>query len=88
MPGTLAAGAQASGRSDGAADVCDYDPGFEVTATVETTLPTMVAVWRADRSWPDAIRAGDVVVEGLSDVRRALPAWLGHMTFGAVPRPA
>ena len=25
------------------ADVCDYDPGFEVTATVVTTLSTMVA---------------------------------------------
>ena len=74
--------------SDGDADVCDYDPGFDVTATVETTLPTMVAVWRADRSWPEAIRAGDVVVEGPSDVRRAVPGWLGHMLMGAVPRPA
>ena len=70
------------------ADVCDYDPGFDVTATVQTTLRTMVAIWRADRSWPEAIRSGQVVVEGPSAVRRAVPEWLGQMVFAAVPRPA
>ncbi len=69
-------------------DVCDYDPGFDVAATVRTTLRAMVAVWRADRSWPEALKSGQVVVEGPSDVRRAVPAWLGQMAFGAVPRPA
>jgi DNA-binding HxlR family transcriptional regulator len=69
------------------ADVCDYDPGFDVTATVETTLPVMVRIWRADRTWDDAIGSGDVRIDGPTDVRRAVPAWLGHMGFGATPRP-
>jgi hypothetical protein len=47
----------------------------------------MVAVWRADRSWTDALRAGAVAVEAPSAVRREVPAWLGHMPLGAVPRP-
>ena len=70
------------------ADVCDYDPGFEVAATVETTLPVMIRLWRADRTWDDAIGTGAVHIDAPSDVRRAVPAWLGHMTLGAVPRPA
>ena len=70
------------------ADVCDYDPGFEVTATVVTTLRDMVAIWRADTSWAEALRSGDVSVDGPSDVRRQVPQWLGQMAFGAVPRPA
>jgi DNA-binding HxlR family transcriptional regulator len=75
-------------KSDEGVDVCDYDPGFDVAATVVTTLPAMVAIWRADRSWNEALKAGAVAVDGASEVRRAVPDWLGHMTLGAVPRPA
>ena len=71
----------------GDADVCDYDPGFDVTATVVTTLPTMVRLWRVDRTWPDALRAGEVRIDAPSDVRRQLPSWLGQMSLGAVPHP-
>lgn len=69
------------------ADVCDFDPGFEVAATVSTTLATMVRLWRVDRTWEDALRAGDVRIEAPTDVRRAVPSWLGRMTTGAVPHP-
>jgi DNA-binding HxlR family transcriptional regulator len=69
------------------ADVCDYDPGFDVAATVVTTLPTLVRVWRADQGWDEAVRLGGVRIDAPSDVRRQVPDWLGHMTLGAVPRP-
>jgi DNA-binding HxlR family transcriptional regulator len=71
--------------ADRQADVCDYDPGFEVTATVETTLSTMVRLWRVDRTWTDALRAGDLRIDGPSAVRRAVPSWLGQMAVAAVP---
>ncbi|MBZ5738140.1 winged helix-turn-helix transcriptional regulator [Nocardioides mangrovi] len=71
--------------ADQQADVCDYDPGYEVTATVETTLSTMVRLWRVDRTWSDALRAGDLRVDAPTDVRRAMPTWLGQMSLGAVP---
>jgi DNA-binding HxlR family transcriptional regulator len=70
------------------ADVCDYDPGYDVTATVVTTLATMVALWRGDHTWDDAQRSGALSVEGPADVRRQVPGWLGQMTLAAVPRPA
>jgi hypothetical protein len=70
------------------ADVCDYDPGFEVAATITSSLSTMVAVWRADLTWDNALRTAVVVIDAPSEVRRDIPDWIGHMTFGAVPRPA
>ena len=69
------------------ADVCDYDPGFDVTATVVTTLSTMVRLRRVDRTWEDALRTGDARIDAPSDVRRAVPAWLGQMSLGVVPHP-
>lgn len=69
-------------------DVCDYDPGFAVTATVSTSLRSLVGLWRGDRSWEQLLRAGDLDVDGPTPVRRALPTWLGQSELAGVPRPA
>jgi DNA-binding HxlR family transcriptional regulator len=70
------------------ADVCDFDPGYDVTATVETSLRTLTEIWRGDTTWQRAIGSGATRVEGPSDVRRALPDWIGQGSFAAVPRIA
>ena len=72
--------------TEGEVDVCDFDPGFENTASVLTSLRTLTEVWRGDRSWDQAISDGSLVVEGPADVRRALPRWVGQGQFAAVPR--
>lgn len=72
----------------GEVDVCDYDPGFEVTVRITSTLRTATEIWRGDRTWAAAVRAGEVAVEGPTTVRRALPRWLGQSQLAAVPRPA
>ena len=74
--------------TEGEVDVCDFDPGFEKVATVRTSLRTLTEVWRGDRSWNQAIRAGALVVDGPAEVRRALPRWVGQGDFAAVPRMA
>ena len=74
--------------SEGAADVCDFDPGYEVAATIETSLRTLTQLWRGDVSWSRAILNGTVTVHGTADARRAVPRWLGQSTLAAVPRPA
>jgi DNA-binding HxlR family transcriptional regulator len=74
--------------SEGVADVCDFDPGYEVAATVETSLRTLTELWRGDISWQRAMLNGSVTVHGISDARRAVPRWLGQSTLAAVPRPA
>jgi len=69
-------------------DLCDYDPGYEVTGTVESTLRTMTEIWRGDRAWADALRTGLVDVAGPMTLGRDVPRWLGQSTLAAVPRPA
>ncbi len=73
---------------DRVVDLCDYDPGYDVDATVATSLRTLTAIWRGDRSWREALRSGDVSIHGTSALRRSLPVLLGQSTLAAVPRPA
>ncbi len=74
--------------AEGTADVCDFDPGHEIAGTVETSLRTLTEVWRGDVSWQRALLDGSVAVSGPSDVRRAVPSWLGQSRLARVPRPA
>ncbi|HEY5852956.1 MAG TPA: helix-turn-helix domain-containing protein [Aldersonia sp.] len=74
--------------ADGDVDVCDYDPGFDVAATLSTSLRTLTRLWRGDLAWPDALGAGLAQVTGPEPVRRQVPEWVGQSTFAAVPRPA
>lgn len=69
-------------------DPCDIDPGYPVTATVETGLRTLTMVWRGDLSWSQALRSGDLELHGPVHVRRAVPRWLKLSAFAPVPRPA
>ena len=74
--------------ADGSADVCDFDPGYDVAGTVSASLRTLTRVWRGDVGWAHALLDGGVAVSGPSDVRRAIPTWLGQSNSAAVPRPA
>ena len=67
-------------------DVCDADPGHPVAVTAESTLRTMVDVWRGDRSWREVTRSGDLLLDGTLAARRALPHWLKLSAFASVPR--
>ncbi|WP_122816941.1 winged helix-turn-helix transcriptional regulator [Nocardioides pantholopis] len=68
-------------------DVCDDDPGFEVTATVRADLRVLTEIWRGDLSWERALATGLVRVDGPTEVRRGLPRWLGQSEAALVPRP-
>jgi DNA-binding HxlR family transcriptional regulator len=74
--------------ADGHADMCDFDPGYDVTATVATSLRTLTHIWRGDISWPQALLDGSVSVSGRADTRRAVPGWLGQSKLATIPRPA
>ena len=74
--------------ADGRADVCDFDPGYDVTATVSCTLRALTEIWRGDASWSHALGQGSVSIDAPSQVRRAVPNWLGQSRMAAVPRPA
>lgn len=72
--------------SSGEVDVCDVDPGFDVTATVTGSLRSLVAIWGGATSWTQAIRADDVLVDAPSAVRRDLPVWLGQSRLAQLER--
>jgi DNA-binding HxlR family transcriptional regulator len=74
--------------ADGQADVCDFDPGYDVTAMVSCSLRTLTRIWRGDVSWSRALLDGSVTIDGPSQVRRAVPTWIGQSELAAVPRPA
>ena len=69
------------------ADVCDFDPGYDVDAVVRAPLRLLTEIWRGDRSWADALARRDVEVLAPSEVRRALPGWIGQGSSAQVPRP-
>lgn len=73
--------------SDGSADVCDYDPGYDVSATLATTLRAMTRLWRGDLTWEHALRSGTVEIDGGASARGAVPRWIGRSTLSVVPRP-
>ena len=72
--------------SGGEVDICDYDPGFDMTVTVTTGLRTLTEIWRGDISWQQAIKDAQVELNGSTTAVRSLPAWLGQMPLAAVPR--
>jgi DNA-binding HxlR family transcriptional regulator len=74
--------------AEGHVDMCDFDPGYDVTATVRTSLRRLTEVWRGDVSWSRALVDGSVSITGVRDARRAVPTWLGQSELAAVPRPA
>jgi DNA-binding HxlR family transcriptional regulator len=74
--------------SEGHADVCDFDPGFDVTATVDTSLRALTEVWRGDTSWSRALLEGEMILSGPADVRRLIPAWFGQGLSAGIARPA
>ena len=73
---------------DGEAQVCDFDPGHDVTATISTSLRALTQIWRGDRSWHRSLLDGSVSIDAPSEVRRAVPTWIGQSSLAAVPRPA
>lgn len=70
-----------------AVDVCDFDPGYDVAVTVTGSLRRMVELWRGDLTWPEALRAELVSVDGPERLRRSVPRWFPPSRFAAVPRP-
>lgn len=69
-------------------DVCDVDPGHEVSAWVTGHLSDLVMIWRGDLSWSEAVRSGAVSIQGTESMRKAVPVWFPPSRFAAVPRPA
>jgi len=68
-------------------DVCLKDPGFGVDLIVAAELRAFIRVWLGDIAFNQAVRAGDIRLEGPRDLVRAFPGWLLLSPFAGVQRP-
>lgn len=67
-------------------DLCIVDPGKDVNVFFNCSLRTMHDVWMGDRSYNEAMKAGDLIVEGEPALVRNIRAWLRPSVFEDLPR--
>ena len=62
-------------------DVCITCPGRDVDLFFTTSARTMHDVWMGDRTYREAIQAGDLIVEGDPAPTRRISNWLKPSVF-------
>ena len=67
-------------------DLCIVDPGKDVNVFFNCSLRTMHDVWMGDRSYNEAMKAGDLIVEGEPALIRNIRSWLRPSVFEESPR--
>jgi len=67
-------------------DVCDTDPGHDISVTVTGDLRCVTQIWRGDLSWSGALRSGTIAMHGTTALCRALPDWFTPSRFASIPR--
>ena len=71
----------------GAVDVCLTDPGYEVDLRVEGHVSTLIDYWFGRIELADAVRSGEVSVDGPRHLARAFPTWFRRSAFARVELP-
>lgn len=69
-------------------DLCIIEPGFEVDMYVDADLASFTRVWLGEVPIRQAIRDGDIKLNGERQSVKDFPSWLLLSTLAAVPRPA
>ena len=67
-------------------DLCITPPGRDVNVYLTTTVRTMHDVWMGDRTYRDAVKAGDLIIEGEPALTRNVSRWLRPSVFAAAER--
>lgn len=67
-------------------DLCLTDPGKDVDVYFFCTVRTMHDVWMGDRTYRDAMREGDLIVQGEPALLRNISSWLRPSIFAEAPR--
>jgi DNA-binding HxlR family transcriptional regulator len=64
--------------------VCPQHPGFDVDVTMTFPTPVLANVFYGLDSWQRATRDGEIVIDGLPRLVKALPTWFGHSPFASM----
>jgi DNA-binding HxlR family transcriptional regulator len=70
----------------GAPSVCWDPPGFEIDLVVAADTMALHRVWLGHQSLANALRSGEVALDGPRELTRAFPEWLALSTFAGVER--
>lgn len=72
--------------SKDAVDLCLKDPGKDVDVYFTGEVRTMHDVWMGERTYRDAIKSGDLDIQGDNALTRNVRAWLKPSVFEQSPR--
>lgn len=61
--------------------VCLKDPGRDINVYFDCSVRTMHDVWMGDRTYKDAMKSGDLSVQGDFALTRNIQSWLTPATF-------
>lgn len=67
-------------------DLCVTDPGRDVDIYLTCSLRTMHDVWMGDRTYREAMRSGDLQVQGEPGLMRNITTWLKPSVLASAPR--
>ena len=71
---------------DNGVEICVTPPARDVDVYFTTTVRTMHDVWMGDRTYRDAVNAGDLIIEGEPALTRNVSRWLRPSVFVASDR--
>lgn len=71
----------------GQPDLCVHHPGHDVDLLVSSSIRALTEVWMGHRSIREAIRAGDLKLEGRRDEVRAFRDWFTLSIYAHVDAP-
>lgn len=71
---------------DGKADLCNFDPGYDVDLFVEGSLRSMTAIWMGLATIGEETHVGRLKLDGDRALARNMQDWLGLSVFAKTPR--
>lgn len=72
----------------GGVEICIKDPKKDVDVFFHSTVRTLADVWMGDRTYKEAIRSGDLAIQGPTALTRNVTSWLRPSVFAESPRAA
>ncbi|SFB10272.1 transcriptional regulator, HxlR family [Poseidonocella pacifica] len=67
-------------------EVCIKDPGKDINVYFNCTVQTLSDIWMGDRTYRDAIKNGDLIMDGDPSLTRTVTSWLRPGVFANSPR--
>ena len=69
-------------------EVCIKDPGKDIDVYFNCAVQTLTDIWMGDRTYRDALKTGDLRMDGDPSLTRNVTAWLKPALFAKSPRGA